>query len=145
MTTTEKPRYFTPIAVRYAETDMQGHVFFGDYYTYFDVALVEYIKAIGYGMTEFWRDGADFFYVESQCQYKSRAVFDDILHVHATVSQIGNTSFKFSFVIVQEDSERLVATGHIVAVAVEKETGKPIPVPQGFREAVARFEVRPFS
>jgi len=139
----EKPRFFIPLTVRYAETDMQGHVFFGDYYTYFDVALVEYIKAVGYGMADFWREGADFFYVESQCQYKSRAVFDDVLHVHATISHIGNTSFKFSFVIVRQDSERLVATGHIVAVAVERDTGKPIPVPQGLREAVASFEEHP--
>ena len=141
----EKPRFFTSIAVRYSETDMQGHVFFGEYYNYFDVALVEYIKAVGYGMTQFLSEGVDFFYVESQCRYKSRAVFDDVLHVHATVSHMGNTSFKFSFVIVQEDSERLVATGHIVAVAVEKETGKPVTVPQGFRQAVAHFEERPLS
>ena len=41
-------RFFHPIQVRYIETDQQGHVFFGHYLTYFDVALTEYLKAIDY-------------------------------------------------------------------------------------------------
>ena len=135
-----RARFFTPIQVRYAETDMQGHVFFGNYLTYFDVGLTEYVKAIGYGISDFLADGVDFFYVESQCQYKSRAYFDEMLHVHARVSHIGNSSFKFEFAIFEEVTDRLVCTGHIVAVAVDKETHQTVSVPEGFRKAVERFE-----
>jgi len=40
-------KFSAPVQVRYGETDMQGHVFFGYYFTYFDVGLVEYLRATG--------------------------------------------------------------------------------------------------
>jgi acyl-CoA thioester hydrolase len=133
-------KFFTPIQVRYAETDMQGHVFFGNYLTYFDVALTDYVKAIGFGIPDFLAENLDFFYAESLCQYKSRALFDEILHVHARVGHIGRTSFKFEFAVFEENTDRLVCNGHIVAVVVNRENNNPTPVPQGFRVAVENFE-----
>ncbi len=119
---------------------MQGHVFFGHYFTYFDVGLIEYLKAVGYNYNDFLNEGADFFYVQADCQYKGRAFFDETLHVHTRVSNIGNTSFTFEFSVFEESENRHIATGHIVAVAIDKETRKPVPVPEGFRKAIADFE-----
>jgi len=133
-------RFFYPIQVRYVETDQQGHVFFGHYLTYFDMALTEYLKAIGYSYDEFLRSETDFFYVESLCQYRDRAFFDEVLHVHARIGEIGTTSFTFVFGIFESGSQRFIANGHIVAVAVNGKSRKPVPVPEGLREAVARFE-----
>ncbi len=133
-------RFFHPIQVRYIETDQQGHVFFGHYLTYFDVALTEYLKAVDYGYRQFLQAGVDFFYVESLCQYHDRAFFDDILHIHARVVKIGNSSFTFEFGIFEAVSLRFVANGHLVAVAVDPSTSRPVRVPEGFRQAVARYE-----
>ena len=133
-------RFFYPVQVRYVETDQQGHVFFGHYLTYFDLALTEYLKAIDYSYDSFLKAGVDFFYVESLCQYHDRAFFDDILHVHARVGKIGNSSFTFDFGIIEPVSQRFIASGHIVAVAVDHKSSKPVPAPDAFRQAVARFE-----
>ena len=136
----ERPRFFSTIQVRYVETDMQGHVFFGHYFTYFDVGLIEYLKAVGFGYKDFLEAGVDFFYVGADCQYKGRAFFDDTLHVHTRVSAIGNTSFTFEFAVFEQTTDRPISTGHIVAVAVDKETRKPVRVPDLFRKAVSGFE-----
>jgi len=133
-------KFFAPIQVRYVETDMQGHVFFGHYFTYFDVGLVEYLKAVGYKYNDFLADGIDFFYVKTNCEFKGRAFFDETLHVHTRAGKIGNSSFTFEFSVFEESSGRLIATGSIVAVAVNKETGKPARVPERFRHAVADYE-----
>jgi acyl-CoA thioester hydrolase len=133
-------RFFHPIQVRYIETDQQGHVFFGHYLTYFDVALTEYLKAIDYSYNKFLEAGVDFFYVESLCQYRDRAFFDEILHVHARVGKIGNSSFTFEFSIFESASQRFIANGHIVAVAVDQSTSRPTPVHDDFRQAVEFFE-----
>lgn len=135
-----KCKFFTPVQVRYIETDMQGHVFFGHYFTYFDVALIEYLKAVGYTYNDFLDEGVDFFYIQADCQYKGRAFFDETLHVHTRVGKIGNTSFTFEFAIEEETSCRPIATGHIVAVAINKETRKPVSAPDNFRKAVEKFE-----
>ena len=133
-------KFFATVQVRYVETDMQGHVFFGHYFTYFDMGLIEYLKAVGYQYNDFLIDGIDFFYAQADCQYKGRAFFDETLHVHTRVSNIGNTSFTFEFSIFEEITGRPIAAGHIVAVAIERENGKPVPVPERFRKAVADFE-----
>jgi acyl-CoA thioester hydrolase len=84
--------------------------------------------------------GVDMYYVEANCQYRGRARFDDTLHVHARIGHIGNTSFIFEFVIYKQPADVLIATGNIVAVAVDAETERPVRVPDVLREAVASFE-----
>jgi len=133
-------RFFTSVQVRFVETDAQGHVFFGNYFTYFDVALTEYLKAIGYSYQQMLAEEIDFYYVEATCQYKDRAFFDEILHVHARIGKIGNTSFQFEFYVVEQNSGRSITDGRIVAVAVDHKTNKPVTVPQNLRKAVDAFE-----
>ena len=151
-------RFYYPLRVRYAETDAQGHVFFGHYLSYFDVGLIEYMRAIGYHYPEMVASGVDMYYVEATCQYKGRAYFDNLLHVHTRIGHIGNTSIAFEFAIYRGVSDsrvqgaalrvadhnrkgnELIATGKIVAVTVDIETGQPIRVPDALREAARRFE-----
>ena len=135
-----KPRFYYPLRVRYVEVDAQRHVFFSHYLDYFDIALTEYMRAIGHIYSDMVASGVDMFYVEASCQYKGRARFDDLLHVHARIGHIGNTSFTFEFAIYKQPADDLIATGQITAVAVDAKTEKPIRVPDTLREAVAQFE-----
>ncbi len=93
----EKFRFFTPLRVRFAETDMQGHVFFGQYLTYFDEALTQYQHAIGMTYADLLAAGVDMFYIRAECDYHSRAFFEETLNVHARVEKIGNSSVTFQF------------------------------------------------
>jgi acyl-CoA thioester hydrolase len=136
----QKYKFCYPLRVRYIETDPQQHVLFSHYLNYFDVALTEYTRAIGYFYPEMVASGVDMFYVEASCHYKGQARFDDLLHVHTRIGHIGNTSFTFEFAIYKQSTDELVATGEIVAVTVDVKTEKPICVPAELREAVARFE-----
>jgi acyl-CoA thioester hydrolase len=135
-----KYKFYHPLRVRYIETDAQGHVFFGHYLNYFDVGLLEYTRALGYTYLDMVASGVDMFYVEANCQYKGRAYFDDLLHVHTRIGHIGNTSFAFEFAIYRQPADEMIATGRITAVAVDTQTEQPIRVPDELREAVARFE-----
>ncbi len=136
----DKYKFFLPLRVRFVETDLQGHVFFGNYLTYFDEALSEYLQAVGYTYKDFLAAGVDFFYIHSECDYKSRAFFQDVLHIHARVGQIGNSSIPFEFAAYKAETDELVATGKIVAVTVDPQTKKTVRVPDGFRDAVARYQ-----
>ena len=139
----QKFKFYHALRVRYVDTDAQGHVFFGHCLTYFDVALTEYTRAIGYQYSDMLAGGVDMFYVEATCQYKGRARFDDLLHVHTRIGHIGNTSFTFEFSIYGQPADKSIATGRIVAVAVDAKTGRPVTVPDGLREAVAHYEGNP--
>ncbi|HID29044.1 MAG TPA: acyl-CoA thioesterase [Desulfobacterales bacterium] len=133
-------KFYHPLRVRYVETDPQQHVLFSQYLNYFDVGLTEYTRAIGYFYPDMVASGVDMFYVEASAQYKGRARFDDLLHVHTRIGHIGNTSFTFEFAVYKQPDDELIATGKIVAVTVDAETQEPIRVPDELREAVARFE-----
>ena len=135
-----KFRFAYPLKVRYAETDAQGHVFFGNFYTYFDEALLAYMRATGYSYQDLLDDGMDFLYVESKCRHHAPAYFDDWLNVGARVGRIGNSSLTFEFSIGRDDPEELVATGRIVAVNVDIDTRRPVPVPDSLRRAVQEYQ-----
>jgi len=131
------------IRVRYMEVDAQRHVFFSHYLNYCDVALIDYLREIGYAYQHMLASGVDMFYVEASCQYKGRARFDDLLDVQTRVGHLGNTSFRFDFAIYRQATDTLIATSRIVAVTVDAKTEQPIRVPDALRMAVARFEGEP--
>lgn len=136
----DKYRFFEPVRVRFADTDMQGHVFFGTHLTFFDEALSQYMRAIGFTYQDFLRASVDFFYIHTECDFKSRAFFEEVLNVHARVAQIGNSSVPFEFASFKAHNDELVATGKIVAVTIDPETKKPTRVPDAFRQAVESYE-----
>jgi acyl-CoA thioester hydrolase len=136
----DKFKFYEPLRVRFAETDLQGHVFFGNYLIYFDEALTSYLGAIGCTYKDLLSAGVDMFYIRSECEYKSRAFFEDVLNIHARVGQIGNSSITFHFAAIKKQNDELVATGKIIAVIIDPKTHKPVRVPELFRQAVAKYE-----
>lgn len=142
MTESSLFKFFHPLRVRYVETDAQARVFFGNYLTYFDIALTEYLRTIGYAYPEMVDKGIELFYVEASCQYKGAARFDDELHVYTRISRIGNTSFTFEFEIMKQPESTLITSGQITVVTASADTEKPVRVPEDLRNALARFEGR---
>ncbi|MCL4489377.1 MAG: acyl-CoA thioesterase [Chloroflexi bacterium] len=136
----EKYKFHLPLTVRFAETDLQGHVFFGHYLTYFDEALTGYMHAIGCTYKDLVEVNTDLYYIRTECDFKSEAFFEDVLNVHARVGQIGNSSLPFEFAAFKAQNDELVATGKIISVTVDLKTKKPVRVPEVMRAAVARYE-----
>jgi acyl-CoA thioester hydrolase len=133
-------RFNFPLKVRYADTDAQGHVFFGNYFTFMDEAAGGYLRGIGFSWNKLSELGLDIFYVDASCQFKGSASFDDMLEIDARMARIGNTSFTIECGIHQQDSGKLIAKGQITAVVVNPATRQPQRVPDELRQAVASFE-----
>src|SRR3990172_697737 len=101
--------FSTEVRVRLPETDAFGIVFHGYFYTYFDVARMDYLRNLGvldfispaHGVTNvIAHAGADF---------RSPARFDDVLIVHARIPRFGTSSFDFEFRVTHKRENRLVA------------------------------------
>ena len=133
-------RFFAPVKVRFNETDLQGHVNFGHYLFYFDIGLTEYLEAIGMDYQSMVEDGTDMVYVESHCNYKSPAKFPDVLDIYTRMAELGRSSLRFEFEIRAQTDDRLIATGHIVTVTVDRDIGEPSQVPNRLRAAVEKYE-----
>jgi acyl-CoA thioester hydrolase len=133
-------KFFTPVRVRFNETDLQGHVNFGHYLFYFDVGVTDYLMTIGYSYQHMQADHVDMLYLESHARYLSSSYFNETLNIHTRIGHIGNSSMRFEFQALAANDGRAVAEGHIVVVMIEHGTRKKIRVPDRIREAVARYE-----
>jgi len=127
--------------VRFAETDAQGIVFYGNYATYQDETFTEFMEAIGYPYDEVERRGWDVHVVNLELDYKRPAEFRDSLRNAMRITAIEESSIEFAYECRDEDGEVLVE-GSVVHVAVD-ESGSPTRVPQAFRDAVVEFQDEP--
>jgi acyl-CoA thioester hydrolase len=123
--------------VGFSDTDAQGVVYYGRYNPYFDLARVEYLRALGQLQRE--RDG-DFVMRANDVEYFAPARFDDELEIHARVSRIGRTSVTFEFAAYRLPDETLMVTAHQTLVYVDLRERRPVPVPDDYRAALREFE-----
>jgi acyl-CoA thioester hydrolase len=130
-----------PLRVRWAEVDQQGVVFFGNYLEYFDLAMTEYMRAIGWDYPAgFLKNGTDLHVVKAECDYHDGARFDDPLEIHCRVSRLGRSSLTFSFEIYREGDGHLITSGQLTYVNVHQEKKKSEALPERFVELVRSRE-----
>jgi acyl-CoA thioester hydrolase len=133
-------RFNHKLRVRFAETDLQGIVFNGNYLIYYDVAWTEYFRALGMTWKDIVETGADTVLARTTIEFKSPAHFDEVLEIYTRVSKIGNTSITFDFEIYPEGEERLVGTSSSLYVCVDPKTLRPVRVPDMLRSRISEFE-----
>lgn len=139
----EPYRFSTNIRVRFNETDAQGHVNFAWFLNYFDIALIEYLRTLGYSYNDMLAEGLDMLYVDAHAAYHSPARFDEVLRLHSRLGKLGSTSMRFDFQIYGDEDQRLVATGEITVVIAQRQTYRKAPIPARLRQAVATYEGDP--
>ena len=68
--------FFFPFRIRYAETDAQGIVFYGNYLIFFDTAIYEYFRALAFDFESHVENtGADFHTVHVSMDFHAPARF----------------------------------------------------------------------
>jgi acyl-CoA thioester hydrolase len=127
------------LRVRWSEVDRQDIVFNGHYLTYFDLAMTEYLRAMGFpypaGLLE---TGSDLFVVKATVEYKASAHYDEEIDIYCRVARIGRSSIQFFFEIYHGDE--LLITGENIYVNADPKTKQSASVPEFLRAAIARFE-----
>jgi acyl-CoA thioester hydrolase len=140
MTAADHPpyRFAHCIRVGFDETDAQGVVYYGRYMPYFDRARVEYLREIGQ-LTHL--PGAPEFVMRAQhVEYHAPARFDDEVEVFVRVERLGRTSVTWAFDAYRADTGEHLVSATQVAVFIDPGARRPVEVPRGFRDEVARFE-----
>jgi acyl-CoA thioester hydrolase len=130
-------RFETRVRVRYAETDAAGVVYYGEYLTYFEVARVELLRALGYPIAAVEARGIILPVVEARLKYLRPARLDDLLTVAIVADSIGPASFAFDYEITREDGLLLV-TGWTRLAVCERETGRSVAMPAWLRDLFGR-------
>ena len=126
------------VRVRYAETDKMGYVYYGNYATYFEVARVEALRAVGFSYKSLEEQGVMMPVLELKNQFKSPGYYDELLTVRISIPKMPTLKIVFNYEVIGED-DRLVNLGETTLVFVNKNTGKPIRIPPQLADLLASY------
>ena len=131
------------LRVRWAEVDRQDVVFNGNYFTYFDVAIAEYWRAVGIAYPDGYVDtyGTDIYAVKASAEFVGSARYDQLLDIGCRVARIGRSSMTFAQAIWFNDT--LLTTGELVYVNADPHSRKSVPWPAPFKARLIEFERTP--
>jgi acyl-CoA thioester hydrolase len=125
--------YDTMVRVRYAETDQMGVVYHANYFIWFEVGRVELMRALG---IEYKRmeidDDCHIVVVDVRCRYRASARYDEVLRVRTRIAESRNRSIRFSYEILRDSDQELLAVGETLHVICGS-NGKPKLLPEKYR------------
>lgn len=127
------------LRVRYAECDMQGHVFNGHYLTWFDMAHTEALRATIGNYADVVAKGIELVVAEANVRYRRPARFDDVLHVGVRFAPLGTTSLTSEFTVRRGDE--LLTEGRMRHVCVDAQAFTKTPWPEWVKAALPTEEL----
>ena len=126
-------RYY--LRVRYSECDAQRVVFNARYGEYVDLAVGEFIRALGLNQSGMFVD-FDYQLVKQITEWRAPARFDDVLEISVTSKHLGNTSFTLLAEFRIAGKEAIIATVETVYVNVDPKLLTKAPLPEKIRAAL---------
>ncbi len=132
-------RHVEPVSVRWGDTDAMGHVNNAAYFTYCESARMSYFAAVD---LERHREGGRYGpgLVAATLNFRRQVHYPADLDVAARVAEMGRSSFRHDYVIFRRGGEEVVADGHGVIAWVDYAAGRAVPLPEGLRAAIRRYE-----
>ena len=126
---------FLSLPTRWMDNDVYGHVNNVLYYGFFDTAINHYL--IAEGGLDITAGEVIGFAVESKCQYLQPLAFPEVVEVGLRVGKLGNSSVRYELAIFKQNETFAAAAGYFVHVFVDRETQRPVPIPERIRAALA--------
>ena len=119
---------FRPIATRWSDNDLYGHVNNVVYYSWFDTAVNGLL--IEQGAIDIHVGPVIGLVVENQCNYFGPLAFPQAVVVGIRVAYIGSSSVRYELgLFPAEEGITCAAKGHFIHVYVDRITRKPVALP----------------
>ena len=132
-----KDVYETTVRVRYAETDQMGFVYYGNFFTWFEVGRVELFRQMGFSYKEMETvDDCHIVVAEARCRYLRPARYDDLLCIRTRLSEARSRTLRFVYEILHDARRERLATGETTHVVCDR-CGRPKSLPAKYRRLLA--------
>ncbi|WP_431857571.1 acyl-CoA thioesterase [Azospirillum sp.] len=128
-------RHFQTIPTRWMDNDVYGHVNNVVYYSYFDTVVNQYLIETGALVIE--SSPVIGLVVETGCRYFAPITFPDRVEAGLRVAKLGNSSVRYEVGLFRNDDPEAAASGHFIHVYVDRETRRPVRVPDAMRAVLA--------
>jgi acyl-CoA thioester hydrolase len=125
--------YVHRLEVRFRDCDPMGHVNNAVYLTFLEQARFNHWRSLwGFGDPQTPANMPGVILAHAECDYKRPARYGDVLEIRLTVAEIGRSSFRYEYEIVDEQG-RTVLTAKTVQVMYDYGAEKPVPIPDDIR------------
>ena len=134
---TDDFRHRTRVDVRFRDIDAFGHVNNAVVSSYVELAriryLVEVLRVEPIGVMPL-------ILAHISIDYRSPILFEDVVEVGSRVDWLGTTSIGMSHELTAAVGGRELAQSSSVLVTYDYEQGRPMPVPDDWRQALVTYE-----
>lgn len=128
----------TEIRVRYAETDRMGYVYYGNYATYYEVARVECMKAVGVSYRSLEDAGIMLPVLDYRIKYYKPAYYDELLIVETVIPRMPQARIQFDYTVKNEAGD-VLNQGSTTLVFVDIAQQKPVSIPEDVRKRLEPY------
>jgi acyl-CoA thioester hydrolase len=125
------------IQTRWMDNDTYGHVNNVVYYSYFDTLVNRWL--IEEGGLDIHRDPVIGYAAETSCRFHKPFAYPEPVIACMRIGHLGTSSVRYELALFGEGEDSARADGHFVHVFVERETGRPTPIPPTIRAALERL------
>jgi acyl-CoA thioester hydrolase len=133
--------FSTDVRIRFAETDAQGIAHHASFVVWLEVARVAYLERYAGGYQAIRERGLEALTTEVDVRYHLAAYFDETLTVWARCTDLRGARFTYEYRITRDGE--LVAEAYTRHATVDRETYRPMRVPEWLAEAIATAEASP--
>jgi len=127
-------RVFRTIGTRWMDNDVYGHVNNVVYYSWFDTAVNGWL--IEQGALDIHGGAVIGLVIETQCNYFAPLAFPQTVHAGLHVAHLGTSSVRYEVGLFAEGEEMAAACGHFIHVYVDRETRRPVPLPEKLKQTL---------
>lgn len=129
------------IPTRWMDNDAYGHVNNVIYYSWFDTVVNAWL--IEQGLLDIHHGNPIGLVVETGCRYNRSVAFPEIVEAGLRIAKLGNSSVRWEVGLFTAGHETPAAEGHFVHVYVDRETRRPAPLPDAWRQVLLPLVVAP--
>jgi acyl-CoA thioester hydrolase len=116
------------------DNDVYGHVNNVVYYSWFDTAVNAYL--IEQGVLDIHQGQTIGLVIETQCNYFASLAFPQTIEAGIRVAKLGTSSVRYEVGLFAQGEPLCAAKGHFVHVYVDRETRRPIELPNALRNVL---------
>ena len=131
-------RCATPVQLRFNDLDTLGHVNNSVYFQLFDLGKTDYFTRVN-GAPLDWEQ-VPIMLVNVNCDFMAQTRYGEPLEVLTRLDRVGNTSITLMQALRNKDTGEVKCACRSVSAYLDLATLQPTPVPERWREALARFE-----
>ena len=122
------------LSTRWMDNDVYGHINNVVYYSFFDTAVNRYLMQAG--VLDIHHGAVIGLVVHTQCHYFEPLAFPQAVQAGLRVLHLGRSSVRYQLGLFAEGAMLAAAVGEFVHVYVDRETRRPVVLPEALRQAL---------